>query len=169
MTQLIYEPSKWNDDIFIRKSHNCYSYALNMIEKRRAKRCQKKTLKKGYICLRRQPNNKNKEDEFHSCDELINNILKEYPKIKRVAKNSPCPQGFYRVALFLLNRKDNHHLTLNDFHFYRQDNNGFWSHKDGWRKATNKDKHGKLIREPEIIENKNKNKLCSYFIFPIKK
>ena len=169
MTQLIYEPSKWNEDIFIRKSHNCYSYALNIIQKRRATKCQKKNNKKKSVCLRKQPNNINKRDESHNCEDLMNNILKEYPEIKKTTKNSRCPEGFYRVALFLLNRKDNHHLTLNDFHFYRQDSNGFWSHKDGWRKATNKDKHGRLIRDPEIVENENESKLCTYFIFPIKK
>lgn len=169
MSHIIYEPSKWNDDIFIRKSHNCYSYALDLIERKRAKKCQKIISKKNSICLRKQPNNVDKIDKYHNCTELINNILKEYPKIKKTTKNSPCPEGFYRVVLFLLKRKDNHHLTLNDFHFYRQDSNGFWSHKDGWRKATNKDKHGKLIREPEIIEYENKSKLCTYFIFPIKK
>lgn len=45
MEQIIYEPQKWNDDIFIRKSHNCYSYALNIIEKKRINEC-KQQLKK---------------------------------------------------------------------------------------------------------------------------
>ena len=47
MTQLIYE-LKWND-YFCQKSHNCYSYALNIIPKRRATKCQKKIAKS--VCL----------------------------------------------------------------------------------------------------------------------
>lgn len=168
MEQIIYEPQKWNDDIFIRKSHNCYSYALNIIEKKRINEC-KQQLKKNKFCLRRQPYNINKKYQFFNCDDLIQNILKEYPQIKIVNKNTHCPEGFYRVVLFLLKRVDLHHLNLNDFHFYRQDSNGLWSHKDGWRKVTNKDKHGKLIIDPEIIENEIESRLCSYFIFPIKK
>ena len=29
----IYEPEKWNKDINIKKTHNCYAYALNLIDK----------------------------------------------------------------------------------------------------------------------------------------
>ena len=168
MNQIIYEPHKWNDNIFIRKSHNCYSYALNIIEKKKINEC-KKILLTQTKCLRKQPNNVNKKYEFHSCSELIENIILEYPQIKIVNKNTPCPEGFYRVVLFLIKRFDNHHLTLNDFHFYRQDSDGFWSHKDGWRKATNKDKQGNLITDPEIIDNEIDSYLCCYFIFPIEK
>jgi len=170
MTELRYEPDKWNQNIFIRKSHNCYSYALNLIEVKRTSKCKKKkTVSKKNICLRKHPMDKMKQFEFHSCSELISSILEEFPKIKKVHKLTLVPDGYYRVALFLLNRKDHHHLSLNDFHFYRQDSNGYWSHKDGWRKATNKDKTGKLITDPESVEKKNNSQLCTYFIFPIRK
>ena len=49
MTQLIYEPSKWNDDIFIRKSHNCYSYALNIIQKEGLKMSKENFKKRIYL------------------------------------------------------------------------------------------------------------------------
>ena len=169
MTELKYEPNKWNQDINIRKSHNCYSYALNIIESKRASICTKRRSVKKNYCLRRHPMGKMKQFDFHSCSDLISHVLEEFPKIKKVHKLTPVPEGYYRVALFLLNRRDHHHLSLNDFHFYRQDSNGFWSHKDGWRKVTNRDKKGKLITDPEILEKNNNNKLCAYFIFPIVK
>ena len=37
-----FEPEKWNDNIFIRKSHNCYAYALNMIDNKKVKECKEK-------------------------------------------------------------------------------------------------------------------------------
>ena len=161
-----YEPNKWNQDILIRKSHNCYSYALNKIEPYLISNCRKETKKK-YFCQRKNPiSSKKKKITYYDCQSLINNILKSNSQIKLISKNDECPKNFYRVALFLLSRKDNHHLTMNDFHFYRQDTNKLWSHKDGWRKATNKDKHGKLISNPEIAEKDNKSKLCAYFLFP---
>ena len=48
MTELRYEPDKWNQDIFIRKIHNCYSYALNLIEAKRTSKCKKKKTKMVY-------------------------------------------------------------------------------------------------------------------------
>jgi hypothetical protein len=35
-----------------------------------------------------------------------------------------------------------------DFHWYRKDDNGFWSHKDGWEPAVNKNKQNDLIIDP---------------------
>ena len=37
----IYEPERWNKNKYIRKSHNCYSYALNIIDNKLAGRCKK--------------------------------------------------------------------------------------------------------------------------------
>ena len=59
-------------------------------------------------------------------------MLKDNPLIKKLKKNQECPDGFYKIALFCIS-------DGSDYHFYRQDNNGLWSHKFGWKIATNKD------------------------------
>ena len=38
---LIYEPEIWNKDINIKRTHNCYAYALNLIDKKQADICKK--------------------------------------------------------------------------------------------------------------------------------
>lgn len=35
-----YNPDKWNNDEYIRKTHNCYAYALNEIYKEYAIVCK---------------------------------------------------------------------------------------------------------------------------------
>lgn len=56
-----------------------------------------------------------------------------------------------------------------DFHFYRQDSNGFYSHQEGKSKATSLDADGKLINDPRSANRKNSDfkapydELCSCF------
>ncbi|QGZ42659.1 hypothetical protein IP92_04873 [Pseudoduganella flava] len=49
--------------------------------------------------------------------------------------------GHYLAALF---------IAENDYHWYRQDNTGYWSHKPGQGEATNLDVAGRLIRDPRV-------------------
>lgn len=49
--------------------------------------------------------------------------------------------GYYLAALFF--PPGDH-----DFHWYRNDDNGLWSHKDGWRSASDKDDAGNTISDP---------------------
>lgn len=41
-----------------------------------------------------------------------------------------------------------------DYHFYRKDSNGYWSHKRGLNAITNKDASGNKIRNPEKANRK---------------
>ena len=36
----VYEPEKWNKDVNIKTTHNCYSYALNLINPKMAEICK---------------------------------------------------------------------------------------------------------------------------------
>ena len=138
------------------KITNCYNYAFNVVEENTNPNNDHK-IQPGEI------SNTNKNNL--TCKNIIYNVEQDYNvSLRKVSLKESLPCNHYRIAIVIDNIGDH-----TDYHFYRQDSNGYWSHKDGWRKATNKDKHGKLIREPEIIEYENKSKLCTYFIFPIKK
>ena len=171
-----FEPEKWNDNIFIRKSHNCYAYALNMIDNKKVKECKEKIENNKKFCKRPQQGL-----EYGYLDDLkiinynssmlINRIKSDNPLIKKTKLENKIEDGYYKICLFLCHIEDKHHQNINDFHFYRQDNNGFWSHKYGWRKATNKDKNNKLIINPEFAQklyadNKYKYELVGYFKVP---
>ena len=53
MSGPVFEPSKWNDNKYIRKSHNCYAYALDRIDMKMAKKCKKflKVVKHGNVLV----------------------------------------------------------------------------------------------------------------------
>lgn len=176
MSEPIYEPNKWNKNKYILKSHNCYMYALNKIDKKIMNICKKyirnkKTFKKN------RKKFKNKWDFLWSrpgkaggysfskpyvCKDVIRGILIDCPKSKYMGTktmNFKCPKKFYRIALFQTK-------IGKDFHFYRQDKNGMWSHKNGWRKATNKDCDGKLIADPKYSNNGIYKVFCGYFLVP---
>ena len=74
------------------------------------------------------------------------------------SQNDICKNGYYKIASSVNPNKS--------FHFYRQDKNGMWSHKNGWRKATNKDCDGKLIADPKYSNNGIYKVFCGYFLVP---
>lgn len=73
--------------------------------------------------------------------------------------SSKIREGFYPAVLFFA--KDE-----KDFHWYRQDDNGFWSGKNGWRAAENLDKFGNPITDPSEIRDDLYPVFGSYFLVP---
>jgi hypothetical protein len=170
-----YEPetdlNKWNDDKNIKHSHNCYSYFLNDINKELEDLCQDGECK--YI--NPQPGHC-KEDikvnfENTICEIFHNRILSDNPSIYVEEFGNKCKDGFYKGALTI----DPKH----QYHFYRQDKDGLWSHKDGGKAATNRDANGCLIYDPKIsnkcytskdkdgkIKKTHYSDFCNYYCIP---
>ena len=71
------------------------------------------------------------------------------------------PEGAYRVALFI--------YPGYDFHWYRQNSDGTWSHKVGGMEVTNLDFSGEVIYDPlesdrnNIAATVNYSQLIGYF------
>lgn len=166
-----YKPYKWNNNNSIRKSHNCYSYMLNDINLNLAN-LYKNGNNKHY--LNPQPGHHcgmtkivNKDET--TCDLLKERVLCDNPHIIPIEKGKGsyrCPDGYYKGALTVNPNKQ--------YHFYRQDKDAYWSHKDGGRKATNLDASNKLIIDPQFAdrnhskESKESNfkNFCNYFCIP---
>jgi len=53
-----------------------------------------------------------------------------------------------------------------DFHWYRQDDDGTWSHKVGYKKPTNTDEKGEIIRDPEKADRGEYKLFGGYFLVP---
>ena len=178
----IYEPHKWNTDPYIYKSHNCYTYALNILNKKVINSCKhhlfhrhnihrhtKKHLKK---CPRPLPMSDNEikteNKKYFKCSQILKHLETKFNvlKLEEQKHDEPCPSDYYKIALFLVySEKD--YKYFNDFHFYIQDDDGTWSHKDGWRKVTNKDYHGKRIINPELCAKRTHNNIfCGYYCVP---
>ena len=166
-----YNPKIWNKNKYIRNSHNCYSYFLNKINHNEIPKC-KKTYKKYKTCNRPQPGYYNgitrKTQKNYSCKNMIKRIKQDNPNIKYKGQNNnfKCEKQEYKGAL-VVSKNINKNC---DYHFYREDRNGKWSHKDGATPATNKDAKGKLIKDPKIASRKYQKcdytKYCGYFCIP---
>lgn len=64
-------------------------------------------------------------------------------------------QGWYVALVIWPNR---------DYHWYRQDKNGCWSHKPGRTAAVNVDNAGKAITDPKTCDRGNYTAFCDYMI-----
>lgn len=66
--------------------------------------------------------------------------------------------GYYSVALFFSEREDY------GFHWYRQDADRTWSHKNGWRPVSNHDHEGQPILDPRQDKESIYSTLGSFFL-----
>ena len=146
-----YEPHKWNLKEHIKSNHNCYSYALDDKHGRRKGKAQP-----GYYA-----NYPPIDLSEYNCDAIFKRIWKDNPSIYPTLFTNKCNKGYYK-AFFTLSPK-NH----TDYHFYRQDKNGYWSHKPGRTNVTNKDADDKRILNPKNANRNygglNYNLPCQYF------
>jgi hypothetical protein len=147
-----YEPDRWNKDSKVKNSTNCYAYAANDPDKHPPGKPQP-----GQQCGSPLTGTEFFKDGCKSvgaaakCDGMI------------PAPNPPTPKpGYYPVALVVAPGKD--------YHWYRQDNNGRWSHKPGNTAVTDLDASGKQITNPETCDRNygrvNYSKFCGYYYVP---
>ncbi len=70
-----------------------------------------------------------------------NMALGTMPIERPILFTDKAPSGWSKIALVI--------DPANDYHFYRQDSNGMWSHKPGGQLVTDKDAYGNAIYNPE--------------------
>jgi hypothetical protein len=189
-----YNPKNWSDPL-IEGSHNCYMYFLNDKKKQVRDKCFDICKDKGHnndTCyskkinncgtLKPQPGNYaykkgyiSKKKRIYNCNTMINKVLKDnydpntkQSKIKLSNFTEKCPQNYYKGSLVV--------DPGNTYHFYRQDNNVRFSHKQGTLKVENIDSDGKPIYAPHLAarnynKSKSKNGIdylnhCAYMCIP---
>jgi hypothetical protein len=160
-----WEPKFWNNlteaDL---KITNCYSYAFNYIEKNKDPKNNILKVQPGEICDSKLKNT--------NCSNIIKNINCDNNIIlKKTSFTAPLLSNEYRIAL-VLDKKG----SKKDYHFYRQDCDGSWSHKQGKGKVKRYDASNKLITNPEIADRNyskkgggdtyNYEKFCGFFAVP---
>jgi hypothetical protein len=156
-----YQPKLWNNTIFQAKN-NCYSYAINLRDKTR-----KTKLYPG----EKSGLDRVKQNKFdYTCSNFHERLLTDIPGIFPSRYEDECPCNYYKIALVLDNDDNN-----KDFHFYRKDKDGLWSHKPGSNKVTRVDADNKLIKNPFLANRdyskKNKNGYnystkCNFYCIP---
>jgi hypothetical protein len=166
-----YEPAKWSKDPNIRRSHNCYSYSMNAMDGRRIEDC---ATHGGESCevsyhqpgSRKKTNPRLRRKSYAKCKSLIKLIKDDIPQIKPVEYHHRCPVGSSKIALVI--------DPSDDYHFYRQDPDGYWSHKPGSQPVTRLDADNVQIINPATAERDytkvgkslNYTNFCGLFCVP---
>jgi hypothetical protein len=167
-TTPVYNFSKWTDDFYLQNSHNCYAYALDDVDNDRTNFCKKiYPITKTCVSLRPRPGTQAKYkipfEERMTCKGLEASILADNKEIyKPKSKNEKCKDCYYKIAFAVEPQKT--------YHFYRQDSDGSWSHKDAGMKPTKLDASNNPVIDPELAnrhyKHANYKSFCGYLCVP---
>jgi len=155
----------YNEDTYIRESHNCYSYLLNL-KSEAAKNLCVKELKYNEICRRSQPGYvagypSLKVKDFN-CPEIVKRTLADNKSIKKSTFEKRCPADTYKGAVVVASGRD--------YHYYRLNDEGYWTHKPGYKPSTAYDAKNNLITNPEKASRDygslNYRDFCGYICVP---
>jgi hypothetical protein len=142
-----YEPQKWNHPDVI-SSHNCYSYAMGHVIKKLTDKAQP-GFSSGFNYI---------NDTNMTCKNFKKRILKDNPGSYIEKFENRCLEGFYKVFLAL--------DVGNDYHWWKEDDNKYWSHKPGATEISNVDGNEQLIKNPLLSSRnfgiRNYDKPCFY-------
>ena len=130
-----YQPDFWNYYSEILRSNNCYNYSNN----KRTDTFAQPGRYSGemYTAL--------------TCSEVENGAVSD-----GISKfDGACLNGENKIALVV--------APGYDYHWYRMDSNGYWSHKPGGTNATNLDNSGEIITNPETADRGPYTDFCGYF------
>lgn len=124
----------WYNDPLEVLRHNCMSFAFGT-------RMSKNTP----VGHKQQPGNLSKKRNhvsLSSCKNIVDTVLDDYPDTVYKLDNpyKTCKKDYSKVVLALAKDRD--------FHFYRQEKDGFWKHKRGLSRVSNVDACGKKIKDP---------------------
>lgn len=115
---------------------NCFAYALNLVEGK----IDKQWWNRNYFSdlLGREV-----KDEY-TVGEVYRNFLRVFRligvKYRCCRLRTKVPDGYYKIAML---------IETEDVHWIRQDEDGTWSHKLGWKyKPQNRDRRGRPILNP---------------------
>ena len=105
----------------------------------------------------------------HQCRNITRRMMKENPRMYRTTLKKDCKAHHYMGALAV--------MPGSTYHYYRRDNTGYWSHKDGAGEANQKDASGHYILDPKKAARRYPGRLkdgktvdyedfCGYFCLP---
>jgi hypothetical protein len=166
-----YEPEldmkKWNHNKFVENSHNCFAYAIDIIDPEYVKDCMKEPdCNVGFP----QPGYKAGHERFgkqeKGCGDMVSRLWGDNPKVTATKFEVKCPYKTSKIALIVDPKRD--------YHFLRQDPDGYWSHKPGALPVKRIDASGRPIIRPDrayFMYRDNKDPLsytdfCGYFCVP---
>jgi len=164
---LLSNDNTFNKNLFVRESHNCYTYFLNLKNKDAVELCKKDFDKNNY-CRRAQPGylsgHPNLTTDDYKCPTIMNRTLNDNPNIYKINSiTDKCHPEYYKGALVVAPGRD--------YHYYRYNDDKQWSHKPGYKPSTIYDSGNKRILNPEIASKDyggtlNYKNFCGYMCIP---
>jgi hypothetical protein len=138
-----YDPQRYNKYPGIKESHNCYTYAFNYLKLPKGKKCDKDSCPLPFP----QPGRaagypKWSEVKGKRCPDVLSRIMGDVPGSTLTTFEKKCPAKTRKIAMVVDEDED--------YHFYRQDANGYWSHKPGATDVIRLDATKRPIYDPEL-------------------
>ncbi len=135
--------------------NNCYAYALN----------NQIDIRNNEIWHKQQPGELSGMPNYpFTKDILVAAVEKDFEKynelngtnliFKEVGRFENCPKGTYKVALVSYDF---------DYHWYRQNADGTWSHKPGTTPVKNCDNSNEIILDPQFCDRGKYENFLGYF------
>jgi hypothetical protein len=142
------------------ESHNCYSYYLNKVSGEALHLC-KFDLPKYNMCRRSQPGYASGypqlQEKDYTCKEIMKRTIADNPEIRVIrGPEKGCKANEYMGAVVVAPKYD--------YHYYRYNDEGQWTHKPGYKPTTNLDANNNVITDPKTA-NRNYNKKLNYTQF----
>ncbi len=177
-----YDPTVWNNNPAIQKSHNCYAYAMGQISPDAVSACTttlgvntpmnpaSREATRGLSlgeqapatsttahkrCPTPQPGHSSgfpriRDVKGKTCHDIRRRTMTDNMGVSDTTFGDVCPAGTSKIALAV--------DPAHDYHYYRQDADGLWSHKPGRDPVTNRDADGNLIVDPRTAKRDNRKK-----------
>jgi hypothetical protein len=154
-----YQTSLWKN---IEASHNCYAYALDSHQDKKIYFPQP-----GLYGIPNFSDGHGSDKEF-TCSTYHQRVLMDNPHIYPVRHNKKCRKGYFKGTLVISPNED--------YHWYRKNDDGTYSHKPGATKVRKYDSEHKIIQDPvhanRFISLKNRQHeldyrvVCNSYCFP---
>ena len=167
-----YDPERYNKNPAIQDVHNCWDYGLDIVDPAQLNQCQNRV---GCQPRFHQPGGTKglskllQETRGRTCKVVKYLMRQDVPELRRTTFKKRCPASTSKIALVV--------HPGEDYHFYRQDSDGWWSHKDGANKVKRFDAEGKPIWNPKTAARDyrpngsflNYRDFCGFYCAPRRK
>lgn len=165
----VYNPDRYNKDPKIQGVHNCWSYGMDVVDPTQLNQCA--GAGECEIQFHQPGGTKGKskiltEARGRTCKTVDKLIRADVPELRRTTFRKRCKKGTSKIALVTHKGED--------YHFYRQDSDGMWSHKPGSKKVERIDAEGRPIWDPKTAARNYRQSgsilhykdFCGYYCVP---
>lgn len=147
--------------------NNCYNYAALLNTRTFAQPGRSSEEEKRNVHLKRQCESSyqyaSKEEQL--CKEFVCGAVAD--GLTRTSSINRCADYEIKVALAVTKKMKKYGFfndeEYQDFHWYREDHKGYWTHKIGPSEPSDRDESGDIISNPETADRGEYKYFCSYF------